>query len=169
MATASPKVKRTRIAKATPTAKPAPRKRTPKVTPQPVVVVRRNARSQAEWDKLALDTIVPALQGGTTMTAIRAQYGAGPTIRRALDRVGYNTKGQKVTKVQTKGSNQKVLAERINERRLAGAAFWRLEHETGMGADELKALLAKHGYGDTAAGRVILAERTKRRIAKLAA
>lgn len=118
---------------------------------------RRAARSQADWDKLALEVIVPALQAGTSMTDIRAQYGAGPTIRRALDRVGYNTRGQKVDRTAIKATGA-ALAKRVHARRLELASWWRLEHETGKSQDELKALLAKHGLEDTAAGRVTRAK-----------
>jgi hypothetical protein len=100
------------------------------------------------------------------MTEIRAQYGAGVTIRRALSRVGYNTKGQQVTIGSTKGSNAKVLAKRVADRRNAGAAWWRLEMETGKSMDELKALLTQHGYETVATGRVIISEKGKRKLAK---
>lgn len=171
---AAPKVTRTRVApKATAkkaTAKAAPKaaaKRTPKAAPkpEPVVAPRRPNRSNEEWDKLALATIVPALQAGTSMTEIRAQYGAGPTIRRALDRVGYDTKGRKVESVAIKAAG-KALAARVAKRRQAGAAWWRLEHETGKSQDELKALLAKHGHASLTDGRVIISARGKKEAAK---
>lgn len=126
---------------------------------------RRAARSQAEWDTLALEVIVPALQAGTSMTEIRAQYGAGPTIRRALDRVGYNTKGQQVDPTTIKATGA-ALAKRVHARRLQLAAWWRLEHETGKSQDELKALLAKHGYQDIASGRVTRVQANEAKAAK---
>src|SRR5690242_16902385 len=55
---------------------------------------RREARSNAAWDALARDVIVPRLQEGESMTDIRAEFGSGATIRRALLRIGYNTKGE---------------------------------------------------------------------------
>jgi hypothetical protein len=130
---------------------------------------RRANRSQADWDKLALDTIVPMLQDGTSMTDIRAQFGAGPTIRRALTRVGYNTKGQKVGDTKTVGTKPAVLAKRVAERRRSGAAWWRLELETGKDADTLRSLLTEHGETDLTSGRVVVSERGKKRAAKAAA
>jgi hypothetical protein len=127
---------------------------------------RRANRTNEEWDKLALEVIVPRLQAGDTMTAIRADFGAGVTIRKALSRVGYNTKGQQVTIGKTAGSNAKVLAKRVAERRQQGAAWWRLAMETGKDMDELKAILTKHGYESVVNGRVIVSERGKRKLAK---
>jgi hypothetical protein len=141
------------------------RKAQPKAQPKPEPSRRPN-RTQADWDKLALETIVPALQAGTSMTEIRSRYGAGPTIRRALDRVGYNTKGEKVTATKVAGSNTKVLANRVAARRKAGAAWWRLEHETGRSMDELKAILAKHGHANLAEGRVVTSKRGLRKLEK---
>jgi hypothetical protein len=136
-------------------------------------ITRRSNRSQSEWDALALGTIVPMLQDGTKMTEIRDQFGAGPTIRRALSRVGYNTKGQQVKVVGTvkvARVQPKVLAKRIAERRENGAAWWRLELETGKQADELRVLLAEHGYTTTGmvAGRMVISERGQRKAAKAA-
>lgn len=128
--------------------------------------VRRSNRSNAEWDKLAREVIVPALQDGTLMKDIRAEYGAGVTIRKALSRIGYNTKGQKVTIGKTTGTKAQVLARRVADRRAEGAAWWRLEMETGKAQDELKAILAKHGYDAVVSGRVIVSERGKRKLAK---
>ena len=135
---------------------------------------RRPNRSQAEWDALALDVIVPRLQAGDKMTDIRAEFGAGPTIRRALSRVGYNTKGQQVTvvgAVKTARVAPKVLAQRVADRRMAGAAWWRLELETGKSADDLRTLLTEHGHDadGMTAGRMVISERGKRKAEKAAA
>lgn len=136
-------------------------------------ITRRSNRSQSEWDALALGTIVPMLQDGTKMTEIRAQFGAGPTIRRALWRVGYDTKGNeikvvgtvKVTRVQPK-----VLAKRVADRRTVGASWDRLALETGKDADELRSLLTDHGFtaDGMVSGRMIISERGQRKAAKAA-
>lgn len=127
---------------------------------------RRPNRSNEEWDKLAREVIVPALQAGTTMTELRAQYGAGVTIRRALARIGYNTKGQKMQVLRTTGSRPQVRAKRVAERREAGAPWWLLEMETEMSADALKADVAKYANAELASGRVIISRRGKARLAK---
>jgi hypothetical protein len=107
---------------------------------------RRTARTPEEWEKLAADTIAPALAAGATMTAMRAQYGTGTAIRRALARVGYDTKGQPIVGVHVRAASAKTLAKRVAARREEGAAWWRLELETEKSKAELKALLVKHGY-----------------------
>ena len=56
---------------------------------------RRTARTNAEWDAIALNTIVPRLAAGESMTAIRAEFGSGATIRRALMRVGSTPKASR--------------------------------------------------------------------------
>lgn len=127
---------------------------------------RRTARSNADWDALARDVIVPRLAAGEKMTAIRAEFGSGATIRKALMRVGYDTKGQPTQLAKLAASKPQVLAKRVAERRAAGASWDRLALETGKTADELKALLAQHGAAELAAGRVVHSERGKRRIAK---
>lgn len=134
-------------------------------------ITRRSNRSQSEWDELALGTIVPMLQDGTSMTDIRSQFGAGPTIRRALARVGYNTKGEQIAVVGTVKTTRvqpKVLAKRIAEQREGGAAWWRLELATGQSADELRTLLSDHGYtaDGMVSGRMVVSERGKARKAK---
>lgn len=127
---------------------------------------RRPTRSQSEWDALARDVIVPRLAAGEKMTDIRAEYGSGATIRRALMRVGYDTKGQPATVAKTTAAKPQVLAKRLADRRAAGASWDRLALETGRAADELRALLAQHGHADLAAGRVVHSERGKRKLAK---
>lgn len=127
---------------------------------------RRTARSNADWDALARDVIVPRLAAGEKMTAIRAEYGSGATIRRALMRVGYDTKGQPTQVAKTTAAKPALLAKRVAERRAAGASWDRLALETGRPTDELKALLAQHGAAELAAGRVVHSERGKRRAAK---
>lgn len=130
---------------------------------------RRATRSQAEWDALAKDVIVPRLAAGEQMTDIRAEYGSGATIRRALMRVGYDTKGQPAQVAKTAAAKPQVLAKRVADRRAAGASWDRLALETGKHADELRALLAEHGHAELAAGRVVHSERGKRKLAKRAA
>lgn len=127
---------------------------------------RRSNRTQDEWDTLARDTIVPMLQAGTTMTEVRSQFGAGNTIRAALTRVGFNTKGQPIELAPVKGSNKKVLASRVLARRQSGVAWWRLELETGLAKQELIELLNSHGHSDVTQGRVVHSERGLARKAK---
>lgn len=130
---------------------------------------RRDNRTQDEWDRVARDEIVPMLQGGATMTQVRAQYGAGNTIRAALTRVGFNTKGQPVETAKVAISKQpKVTATRVADRRNAGCAWWRLELETGLAKQELIALLRDHGYEQVTEGRVVISERGRARLAKQA-
>lgn len=127
---------------------------------------RRPSRSNAEWDQLAREVIVPRLQAGETMTSIRAEFGTGATIRRALMRIGYNTKGQKAEVAKTTGNKAQVLAKRVAARREAGASWDRLAMETGKNQDELKELLSKHGFASLAEGRVIISRRGKAQLAK---
>jgi hypothetical protein len=134
-----------------------------------VTITRRSNRTQDEWNTVALEEIVPALQGGATMTEIRAQYGAGNTIRAALTRVGYNTKGQPIELVAVKGSNKKVLAKRVADRRMAGAAWWRISLETGLDKQALVDLLAAHNQAEAngqplTGGRVVISERGLKRL-----
>lgn len=115
----------------------------------------------------AVPAIVAKLQSGVTMTAIRAEYGAGPAIRQALWSSGYNTKGEKYTVAPIKGSNPKVLAKRVAEARIQGDSWGHLQLATGKDQDELKALLAKHGYaGELTEGRVIISVRKLKARAK---
>jgi hypothetical protein len=124
---------------------------------------RREARSNADWDELARTTIVPRLAAGAKMTDIRAEFGSGATIRRALMRVGYDTKGQPTQVAKLAASKPQLLAKRVAERRAAGASWDRLALETGKTADELKALLAQHGAAELAAAKreAAAAEATK--------
>lgn len=137
-------------------------------------ITRRSNRTLAEWDTVALNEIVPMLQGGATMTEVRAQYGAGNTIRAALTRVGYNTKGQKVEAHVVKASNRKVLAKRVADRRMVGAAWWRISLETGLAKEALVELLAQHNADESngqslTGGRVVVSERGQKRLAREAA
>jgi hypothetical protein len=59
-----------------------------------------------------------------------------------------------------------VLAKRVADRRNAGAAWWRLEMETGKSEADLKSYLAKYGYETLASGRVIVSRRGKAKAAK---
>jgi hypothetical protein len=116
---------------------------------------RHPSRTDDEWDELARGTIVPLLQDGTTMTEVRKRYGQGATIRAALARVGYNTKGQPLELQRITGSRPYILANRVAERRKAGVAWWQVELEAGKPRAELEALLRKHGHEDVVSGRVI--------------
>lgn len=136
-----------------------------KSTKAPTTTERRANRTQEDWDKL-VPTIVKALQSGTTMTDIRAQYGAGPTIRRALWRNGFDTKGNSIKLTALKGSKPSVLAKRVAERRNQGASWIRLSLETGKDADELRTLLRAHGHDTLTEGRVVISERGKAKVAK---
>ena len=95
---------------------------------------RRPVRSQADWDVLARDVIVPRLADGESMTAIRAEFGSGATIRRALMRVGFDTKGQPTQVGKVAASKPQVLAKRVADRRAAGASWDRLALGLGRAA-----------------------------------
>ena len=134
-----------------------------------VTITRRANRTVEQWDTVAREEIVPMLQGGATMTEVRAMYGAGNTIRAALTRVGYNTKGQPIEQVTVKASNKKVLAKRVADRRAAGAAWWRISLETGMDKQALVDLLAAHNQAEAngqplTGGRVVISERGLKRL-----
>lgn len=134
-------------------------------------ITRRANRTDEQWDTVARDEIVPMLQGGATMTEVRALFGAGNTIRAALTRVGYNTKGQPIELTPVKASNKKVLAKRVADRRMAGAAWWRISLETGLAKSELVNLLAAHNTDEAngqslTGGRVVISERGVKRLAK---
>lgn len=144
----------------------APAKRTRKAPakPEPVAATRRPNRSDADWDAV-VPTIVKALRSGTSMTDIRAQYGAGPTIRKALWRNGFDTKGNAFNVEAIKGTG-KVLATRVAKARQSGASWGLLQLRTGKPESDLKALLAKHGQLTLAQGRVVISKRGKARLAK---
>lgn len=134
---------------------------------------RRANRTDEQWDAVARDEIVPMLQGGAPMKEVRAMYGAGNTIRAALTRVGYNTKGQPVEAHVVKASKRSVLAKRVADRRMVGAAWWRISLETGLAKSELVNLLAEHSADEAngqslTGGRVVISERGQKRLAKQA-
>jgi phosphoglycolate phosphatase-like HAD superfamily hydrolase len=98
--------------------------------------------------------IVRQLKAGTTMTDIRAEFGQGAKIRKALTEAGYNTKGEKIEVEAINGSG-KTLATRVARAREAGKAWYSLEIATGKSETQLKDLLTEHGFGELAEGRVI--------------
>lgn len=101
--------------------------------------------------------IVEKLKDGVTMTEIRAEYGAGPVIRKALTEKGYNTKGERIEVEEIEGKGA-TLAKRVAAKREDGWAWYKLEIATDMSTDDLKELLEEHGYGELAEGRVVLAK-----------
>lgn len=131
-----------------------------KSTTASTTVERRPARTPAEWDELALGTIVPLLQQGVPMTAIRKGghplcehgFGAGPTIRKALRRVGYDTKGQEFN-MPTVKANGAALRQRVIAMRAELRSWDFIAQATGKDADELRAMVAAT-KPELAAGRV---------------
>lgn len=97
--------------------------------------------------------IVRKLKAGTTMTDIRAEYGAGPKIRKALMEAGYNTKGESVEIESISGSG-KTLAARVAKQRENGVAWYALAIATGKPESVLRDLLTDNGYGHLVEGRV---------------
>lgn len=100
-------------------------------------------------EKLALvPELVKKLQSGTKFAEIRRDP-AYPSsgLRKALAAAGYNTRGEPIEDVvKPINGTGKALAKRVAARRAAGAAWWRLELETGQRTRELKKLLATHGH-----------------------
>jgi hypothetical protein len=106
------------------------------------------------YAEMNVPAIVKMLKAGETMTTVRARYGQGAKIRKALAEAGYNTKGEKVEISEIKGSGA-VLAKRVAAQREAGVAWWSLELATGKSETVLRELLNDHGYSALAAGRVV--------------
>lgn len=133
---------------------------------------KRGAKSEAKAStngskpRRDLDAEVPAivklLKAGTTMTDVRAQYGSGPAIRKALSKAGYNTKGEQVELEKISGSGAS-LAKKVAAERKNGVAWYTLALRTGKDESVLKELLEEHGHGDLVSGRVVQpkAEKTK--------
>lgn len=123
-----------------------------KSTTASTTVERRPARTPAEWDEVARNEIVPMLQAGHSMTEVRAAYGAGPTIRKALRRIGYDTKGQEFTMPTVKASGA-ALRQRVITMRAELRSWDFIAQATGKDADELRAMVAA-AKPELAAGRV---------------
>jgi hypothetical protein len=112
------------------------------------------AASSNGYAEISVPAIVKMLKAGHTMTEVRAKYGAGAKIRKALGEAGYNTKGEKVEIAKISGSG-KALAAKVARQREAGVAWWTLELATGKTETDLRELLENSGYASLAEGRVV--------------
>lgn len=135
-------------------------------------------RSDAEYDQLWQDSILPALVNGATMQSQRELYGRSEPIRQACRRAGFTSISEaiRVTRngqgtgtlktIKVKGVSKAVLAKRVHEARVQGDSWNTLRLRTAMDRDDLVALLAAHGYDGVTTGRVITTERGKAALAK---
>lgn len=128
------------------------RSRAKAVEPEP----ESNGRRSHEDILDLVPEIVEKLRDGTTMTDIRAEYGAGPVIRKALAEKGYNTKGERVEVEDLSDLKGAKLAKAIAALREEGRAWYYIELAADMSADDAKALLVEHGFDELATGRVSL-------------
>lgn len=114
---------------------------------------KKSKKRESKYTPIDVEDIVEKLQGGTTMTEIRGEYGSGPKIRKALTEAGFNTKGEeiKLEKITGKGA---ALAKRVAAKRKEGVAWYTLALMTGMSESDLKELLTEHGFEDLVEGRV---------------
>lgn len=149
--TTSP-TRRTKMATATKT-----RKGRTKAKAEPEATSNGNRRTHEDILELVPE-IVRKLKAGTTMTDIRAEYGAGPVIRKALTEKGYNTKGEKVEVEDITDLKGKALAKAVAALREDGKAWYYIELAADMSADDLKELLEENGYEELASGRVVKEE-----------
>jgi hypothetical protein len=151
VAKAKPATKRAAPKTKAATAKKAAPARTRKAAP---AATNGNGRISYE-DKLALvPEIVKKLKSGVPFSQIRQEY-TGSGWRAALAEKGYDVQGNKLTieEISTAGG-PKAFAKRVAAARAAGMPWFQVAIAAGRPRAELQQLLADHGYGDLASGRV---------------
>jgi hypothetical protein len=136
------------------------RKSTRKSTP--TVSARGNALgvklTNEQLDELAVKVFIPHLEAGGQMQELRAQYGSGPRIRKALYRAGFTPIGAQRGDIKpiSPKATAKTVTNFIVKGRQAGKSFDRLAHETHRTVAEVKEILNKANQGELAHGRVVL-------------
>jgi hypothetical protein len=99
-------------------------------------------------------TIAKRIREGESFMAVSREYGAPTKVRRFLAANGFDTSGGKAQVPDPIKGSGKTLAARIAKLRQNHEPWFKIEIATGKPERALKALLAEHGYGELAYGRI---------------